>query len=203
MKTCLRCQQALPLDAFHSRIHTSKYTGEPARHYTSYCRNCNKQNSKEFRQTRVGLFSLIYSGQVGSSKRRGHPPPDYTKEELIDWITQQPNFEQIYTAWENADFDRWLKPSPDRLDETLPYTLGNLQLITWGENAQSFKQKKVDTGVGDCKPVAQYLDGVVVRTYHSIQEAARQTGAAAGNIIRCCRGEYATSKGFVWRYANE
>lgn len=202
MKTCLRCNLSLPLNNFHSRTHISKYTGKPAIHYSSYCKSCNKEICKERRQSKSGLFDTIYNGQLGSSKKRGHAPPEYTKEQLTLWIETQPNFSELYTSWVNSKYNRWLKPSVDRLDETLPYSLSNLRLVTWRGNAEAFKQKKIKEGVGDCKAVHQYHDGVLINTFHSLAEASRKTGAAAGNILRCCRGEYKTSKGFVWRYVD-
>lgn len=202
MKTCLRCETALPLSAFHSRNHTSKYTGVITTHYTSYCKACNKVLCKERRQSIAGLIECIYNGQLQSSKARRHTHPEYTKEELDAWLIAQPAFPQLYAAWVASGFDKWNKPSVDRLNEQQPYTFNNIRLITWAENAQAFKQKKVDLGVGDCKAVQQYSDGLLINTFHSLHEAARQTGAAPGNILRCCRGEYATSKGFVWRYVN-
>lgn len=203
MKTCLRCEHTLPLAMFHSRTHISKYTGEPTTYCTSYCRKCNKLNCKERRNTKAGLFSLAYSGQLTSSKVRGHIPPNYTKSELSAWMESQPNFNQLFLAWVDSNYNRWLKPSPDRLNEELPYTFSNLRLTTWGDNAEAFKQKKVQHGVGDCRAVHQFLNGTLIQTFHSLHEAERQTGAASGNILRCCRGEYKTSKGFVWRYADE
>lgn len=202
MKTCLRCTNQLPLSEFHSRTHVSKYTGIPTIHYTSYCKPCNKIICKERRQSKTGLFELIYSGQISSSKQRRHIPPSYSKEQLIEWISKQPNFTALYIAWVESKYSRWLKPSVDRLDENKPYALDNIRLITWEENANAFKQKKINEGVGDCKSVNQYLNGILINTFHSLHEAERQTGAAAGNILRCCRGEYATSKGFTWRYVN-
>ena len=199
MKTCLRCNQTLLLDAFHSRSHISKHTGLPTTYYGSYCKVCNVKICKERRQSVTGLFSDVYNGQLNSSKQRGHPAPNYTKEELQAWLEAQPNFVQLCENWIASGYSRWLKPSPDRLDETQPYTLNNLRLITWGENAESFKTKKVDMGVGDCITVHQYLGGILINSYHSLNEAARQVGGSAGNILRCCRGEYKTSKGFTWK----
>lgn len=203
MKTCLRCNRLLPLSDFHSRTHISKYTGAPAIHHASYCKPCNKEICKERRQSKSGLFDLIYSGQLSSSKQRGHVPPGYSKEQLIAWIESQSNFSDLYTSWVNSRYNRWIKPSVDRLDESLPYSLSNIRLITWGENAEAFRQKKVKEGVGDCRAVNQYLDGVLINTFHSLHEAERKTGAAAGNILKCCKGEYETSKGFVWRYVDD
>ena len=202
MKTCLRCNIFLPLSDFHSNTRISKHTGKPAIYYSSYCKSCNKEICKERRQSKSGLFDTIYNGQLGSSKKRGHTSPNYSKEQLILWIESQPNFPDLYASWINSKYNSWLKPSVDRLDETLPYSLSNLRLVTWRENAEAFKQKKIKEGVGDCKAVNQYLDGVLINTFHSLAEAERESGAFAGNILRCCRGEYKTSKGFVWRYVN-
>lgn len=51
------------------------------------------------------------------------------------------------------------------------------------------------------KPVGQYtLDGVLLKTYSSTIEAARQTGLSQGNIVSCCQGKRHTCGGYVWRY---
>ena len=54
------------------------------------------------------------------------------------------------------------------------------------------------------KPVEQYtMDGQFIRSYPSAKEAAKQTGLYAQNIGACCRGIYAHSGGFHWRYITE
>jgi len=51
------------------------------------------------------------------------------------------------------------------------------------------------------KPVEQFsLEGELIATYPSLSEAKRQTGIA--NIIKCIKGIYKTSGGFIWRYVN-
>ena len=52
--------------------------------------------------------------------------------------------------------------------------------------------------------VEQYsLDGVLLNTYISLQEAATQTGLYKGNISSACTGRLKTYGGFKWRYKNE
>ena len=45
------------------------------------------------------------------------------------------------------------------------------------------------------------LDGEIIKTYSSIKEAERDTGAYNQNIIACCKGKKPTAKGFKWAYA--
>ena len=54
------------------------------------------------------------------------------------------------------------------------------------------------------KPILQYnKQGNLITEYPSIIEIQRQLGFAAGNISRCCRGEFKQAYGFIWRYKNE
>lgn len=43
-------------------------------------------------------------------------------------------------------------------------------------------------------------EGVLVKEYASIKEAATKTGLASINISRCCRGIYKRSGGYIWRF---
>ena len=52
--------------------------------------------------------------------------------------------------------------------------------------------------------VEQYnLDGVLLNTYISLQEAAIQTGLFKGNISSACTGRLKTYGKFKWKYKNE
>lgn len=51
------------------------------------------------------------------------------------------------------------------------------------------------------KPVEQLtIEGVIIKTYPSIKEAARQLGLHAQNIGQCCRGKYRHVGGYRWKY---
>lgn len=55
------------------------------------------------------------------------------------------------------------------------------------------------------KPVEQYTTkGEFVASYSCANEAGRSLGLVnGGNIIKCCLGEIKTSKGFIWKYADD
>lgn len=102
-------------------------------------RAINLERQRAYRKTKVGVVTCIYGGMKVSSKRRQHPAPNFSSKELREWIFSQPNFEQLYTDWVASDYSRWMKPSCDRIDSSLPYTFDNLQLMTWRENDKKEK----------------------------------------------------------------
>lgn len=46
------------------------------------------------------------------------------------------------------------------------------------------------------------LDGVIIATYDSIEEASKKTSTCGSQISRCCRGYFKQSNGFKWAYDN-
>ena len=50
-------------------------------------------------------------------------------------------------------------------------------------------------------PVYQYsLDGTYLREFSNIREMEDITGFTAGNIVKCIKGEYNTSYGYIWSF---
>ena len=202
MKKCLRCEIAFDTDLFHSRI--DKRGISPTIRYQSVCKECNKLVCKERRHSTKGLITDIYSGQKLSAKVRKMHQPAYSREDLEQWLTNQPNFKHLLAEWIKSNYDRWRKPSCDRKDDYKSYTLDNIQLMTWKENATKYCSDSFN-GINNkqARPVRQLtLDNKEIAVFHSIQFASRETGCAAGNLLRCCQGVYETSKGFKWEYLN-
>ena len=133
------------------------------------------------------------------------PAPNYSLSELEQWVRSQDTFFSLAKAWKESNFNKWLKPSCDRVDNNLPYTFANMQLMTTKENCDKYCNEVVNgTADKNLKAVHQFsVEGTFIAAYHSINEACRQTACSPGNLLRCCRGEYKTSKGYVWRYADE
>ena len=51
--------------------------------------------------------------------------------------------------------------------------------------------------------IVQYtLDGVWVKVWDSLSEAAKSVGKPHGNIVHCCKRKYKFAYGYIWRYAN-
>lgn len=51
------------------------------------------------------------------------------------------------------------------------------------------------------KIVYQYsLNGIFIKDYRSVREAARELNTSHASISRCCNGEYKQANGFIFRY---
>lgn len=166
----------------------------------------NSERVKLYNRTKDGLVTKIFSSQNNNSKRRGHKPPTYTKQELKDWLFSQPLFHKLYDNWKRLDYQKEYKPSVDRKNDFVGYTIDNIQLMTWGENKKKQNKdifnNKSTSGKAKCKRVKQYsIDGKFITEYHSISKAERETEIANNSIVLACKGKRETAGGFKWKYA--
>jgi len=173
VKQCSICAQTLPLTAFDKQA-----TGKHGRR--ADCKDCRKR----FNRTPKGLVKSLYSNQVAKSRKRGHPAPAYTEAELFDWLWSQPHAQALYDAWVSGGYVSDNKPSVDRLDDYLPYTLTNIRLVTWSTNNQrQYADRVAGINVKACHAVDQYsLDGQFITTHHSYKAAARAVKGNFANI---------------------
>lgn len=204
MKVCTDCNQSLPFTEFHRK--SSNKGGLDIR-----CKKCRAIRYNKSSLVRVA--QVIYERQVGHSISRGHPLPSYTLDELLVWLKAQPQMQTIWDAWVASDYQTNLKPSVDRLDDSMPYSLGNIQLLTWQANhTKGAKAKKEGTLNANQRAVAAYLkDGTLHKTYHSIMDAVRDvngnmwgvSSVANGVPVKQANGRSympKTYKGFVWKW---
>lgn len=145
-----------------------------------------------------GLICQRYARQKKSSNKREHDKPAYTIEELVSWCFKQDLYFKLFDNWVYSDYDTNLSPSIDRIDSNLPYTLDNIQLMTWQENKhKGYEEAKVNSGFR----VAQYdLDANFIQEFISAREASRCT--KIHHISAVCAGTRKTAGGFKWRYLN-
>lgn len=156
-----------------------------------------REYDKQYRRLVNGLFTKSYSTQRSSSKERGHPMPDYTKQELIDRFKNNKLFKFLYKYWVIMDYNKEHKPSFDRIDSKKPYTLDNLQVMFWVSNLKKGKLEKYK------RSVIQYdLSGDVCDVYESIKEAGDISGVCDTNIWKCCKGIRNKAGGYIWKYVN-
>jgi len=168
----------------------------------SWCKNCIKESRLEFYKTKDGLISKIYSRQIQASKQRNHNEPQYTLQWLKNWLFGQELFHNLYKEWAINGFDVNLIPSVDRKDDYKGYTKDNIQIMTWGENRNKGHQyRTIGKNNKQNKSVLQFTkDMALVKEYHSLNEARRQTGVSSGNISECCSGSRKSAGGFIWKY---
>jgi hypothetical protein len=191
---CRKCKTYKPLHEFnHSHVYR---TGK------GECRICLRQTKGvtkfRYKTDYNNFIKYIYSNLVGGCKYKNFPAPNFTLDDFTIWIKNQ-NYDKLYLDWQQHRFDSYYKPSIDRKNSRENYTLNNMQLITWKENAdKQSKEQKWKVG----KPVYQLEDGFVIAKYCSILEASRQTKIDASGIARVCKKEYAIAGNYGWSYSN-
>ena len=177
----------------------------------SWCRACVADGCKKFDKTKDGVVKTMYGSQKQNSKRRGHIKPEYTRQELKDWLFSQELFHELYNSWKISGYEKMMKPSCDRLDDNKHYFFGNIQLMTWGENkakqTEDFKSGKLkNSGFfgGELRRVVQIdLSGGIVAEFVSIANASRSTRINRANISSVISGKRDVAGGFYWRYKEE
>ena len=208
MKTCSKCG-------------SSEHKFEKNRTVCMNCRNCQKRDynkiygaknkdkivsqKRMINRTKIGRIQYIYNAQIKASKKRGHELPKYTKKEFTEWCINQGAFHEIYSRWVEGEYEKYLSPSIDRIDNSKGYEFGNIQIVTWKKNFElSLRDKKngtLSTG-SKLKGIKQYtLDGVFMNEYVSLREVARAMGVdCRKEVDKCCKGILNSCKGYTWKY---
>ena len=171
----------------------------------SYCKSCKSRIGYDYNGTVPGLIVDMYSAQKKSSKRRNMNPPSYSKEELTTWLTSQVDFQPMYDKWLTSERDASLRPSIDRIDDYIGYSLSNIQLMTWGENnLKGYHDRSVGKNNKVSKRVVQLdLLGNYIQEFHSIAEAKRVTRIDGTHIANVAKGKSNTAGGFKWKFPDK
>lgn len=195
MKNCNKCKIKKDLDCFSRR--SASIDGRK-----DICKDCSKVTDLIYSRSINGFVSKIFNHQISSSKKRGHKPPQYTKNELKDWITTRKNFKIIMDEWKENDYCPLYKPSIDRKDDYKGYCFKNIRLTTWNENNKKGHKDRfgcINTKVS--KIVLQYsMDNVFIESFKSVASASRATGVGISSISRCALEEQKKAGGFIWKY---
>ena len=195
MKQCTKCKQLKDESEFYKR--KASKDG-----FTPQCKECHKLNIFRYSRTKQGVVSLLYNGQILHSKDRNHIPPQYSRQELYEWLDSQDLFHELYNEWVNSDYETKLRPSIDRKDDYKSYSFGNIRLTTWCDNEKrGWADRKNGINNKASKAVEQYdLNGDFIDEYYSTMQAERCRGINHTNISRCCKGKYKTAGGYIWKY---
>lgn len=155
------------------RIEHAKYFLDPAHRETA------KRIGERSRRTPNGVITTLFICMKRRSKQRKHAPPKFTKVQLTKWLYDN-GFQKLYDDWVNSGYNRWKKPSCDRLDDSKGYSFDNIRLTTWKAN----KDKQTEdillhrsTSGERCK-TTQRIDasGNVLKEWVSLNAARRETG---------------------------
>jgi len=160
-------------------------------------------SQQKYMRTKKGILASIYGHQRHSSKRRGHIMPTYSKEELGEWLFSHKDFDTLYGEWICSGYLKETKPSVDRIDDSIGYSLSNIQLLTWdGNRVKACNDQFIGKLICTHRKVIQLsIDGVEICEYNSASEASRVTGARQQLISACCLGKRNKTSGFKWKYS--
>lgn len=164
-----------------------------------------RANQMKYLRTIKGLISVFYTSQKASSKKRGHPPPAYTKQELSDWLHSQRKFYLLYIRWVRSGYKKELKPSCDRTDDYLGYDLSRMSLKTWRENLdKGHSDQKNGVNNKRSRAILQFNnDYVLVKEHYSQHQASRDTGINNRVISSCCLNKVGLGGGFIWMFKDD
>lgn len=188
---CNKCNEKKSIDDFYKS--------------RKICKKCVDSAALAKQRTKRGLVSRIYTDQKQVCKKRKHPQPEYMLEELIDFIFSQENFSSLYDNWVASGYNTLLRPSIDRKNDYLTYSLENIQLMTFQENIDKCAIDRISgRNSKKCTSVIQMdLQGIKIREYKSIRQASRDVcsnDTSCGNIHRCCAGKIGTAYGYKWKF---
>ena len=162
------------------------------------CKLCRNKEMQDYRKTKRGRLVQAYQDQLKNSKKRGHLPPEYSLEEFVIFGLSDANFNLLYESWKNNGYQLWDTPSPDRLDDGLPYSFNNLQFTTFKENNQKAHKASADCKYTFNREVVQLsLLGEYVDTFESIVKASTYTKNKG--IYDCVSGRCKTAGGYKWK----
>lgn len=170
--------------------------------HLSYCKKCDNARAVEYRRSFLGHIVTIYNAQINHSKDREHNPPEYSKDEFINFISMDKKYILLHNEWVNSGFLKKLSPSIDRLDEYEGYSFKNIQITTWGNNnILAYERRKSGLNNKQSREIFCYnFTGAMVSKYHSINCAAREFGLRAGHISECAYGKRKQVGGYLWKF---
>ena len=197
MQKCTKCNITKDKEDF--TIRTNRKKG-----YFSVCRSCTKKLGEEYKKTKIGVLRTIYAQQVSHSKKRGHRLPSYTSDEFVNLFIDNEKFITLWESWNNSGHKKDLKPSVDRIDNNLPYTVCNIYMTTWSENNikcnNHQKEGLLNTTIPHKKVAKLDNNNKIIDEYISIRDAGRKNNLEPSKISLVCKNKRKTTGGFKWKY---
>ena len=132
-----------------------------------------------------------------SEMMRGTHRSEKTKRKISQKAKGRPIHENTRKAVAESNKRRTGHIMPENTRKALAES--NRKRIANGELYKCLEQRWAQQRIS----VSQYsINGELINTYRSINEAAKSNNLYGSNISKCLRGELKTSGGFVWGYAS-
>lgn len=153
--------------------------------------------TEKYRKTPKGVLTNLHNKMKERSIKRGMDMPDFTLIEFHSKYLNDTKFNRLFVEWELSGYQKNKKPSVDRINNKLPYTLRNINFMTWGDNR--FKQSMERRVRGKYNSLMK-KDGVLINVFKSVRDAVRKTGLNQSGISCCLVKKYKHTGGFEFEY---
>jgi len=140
----------------------------------------------------------MYNNQRQNSKKRGKPYPNYSYEEFKEFLFKETDYVNLYRAYEESNFNKYVAPSTDRINPLGNYTFDNIQIITWRRNLdKAGKEVGITQSPNDI--IHYTLEGEKV-IYNSTKEASKILGLSENHIFSSCNYTLRNYPNGIFRY---
>lgn len=106
--------------------------------------------TKKYEKTKKGFLVRMYrnmkSRTCGVQKMKAHlylGLPLIDKEPFYEWALNSDTFHSMFQNWEEANYDRKLTPTVDRIDSSIGYEVGNMQWLTHSQNSKKGNESRL------------------------------------------------------------
>lgn len=141
---------------------------------------------KEYQKTKIGKATKIMNDCKKNDRKHGRGEGDLTAEWIVENIFSKPCAHCGETDWR--------KIGCNRLDNTKPHTMDNVEPCCWECNNKLGHECRK-------KKVYQFtIEGELVAVWECAKDAADAIRCSNTTISDCCRGELKTCKGYIWKY---
>ena len=153
-------------------------------------------------RSKKGLIRLMFNNQRWNCIKRGDSPPKYTRKELEEWMFSQEEYHKLYNEWVLSEYDRYLIPSIDRINDYKTFSFENIKISTWGQNKKrGCKDRREGRNNKTNKAVVMLTkNNEFIREFHSLHQAERETKIFYQNISAACSGITKTAGGYKWDF---
>jgi len=143
-------------------------------------------------------ITQAFSSIRHKSKRRGAELPNFSKIELKIWLYEN-GLREKWIDYIESGYDKFKKPSIDRIDDYGIYEFSNMQLMTWRENmikgVNGEKHHNNSKNQNLTKPVFIWDKlGVLKKECKNYKEASDYLGCHIVSISRATTGKRKTIK---------
>lgn len=92
-----------------------------------------------YRREKDGRIARLWYNMNERSIKDGYPYSKgevVSKEDFLEFAKNSKEYNEMYDAWKESNFEYGLAPTIDRINSKGPYSLENLQFLTFAENAR-------------------------------------------------------------------